>query len=407
MSSIFSKMVDFIMNNRKILPAWASIALEKIARNPDGFWGKIINSLLYSENDYTLTPVPKKEIRLYISPTNYAGQAYEWARAAESASTKIGAQNLEIVIPGGYGFNSGGKVALPTFNKSLEWAEREFNRAIKFSHVLVEAERPMFGRKFRLNLESEISDLMSRDISVAFICHGTDIRDPDLHSALTSWSPYQEDPRTKFLRKDVIQNKALLKKMSLPTFVSTPDLLIDLPEAKWCPVVVQVQKFKSKRPVFSNDLPLVVHVSSNPLQKGTLLIEPTLEKLKSMGLIDFEIITSMNSKDIPALFDKADIVLDQFRSGAFGTAACEAMAAERVVIGHVVPKVREIVQLETGLRLPIVEANPNSLEKVLREVLENKQKYSRIALEGREYVIQVHSGKYSAQQLINEWILER
>lgn len=404
MTRFLSKMVDVVIRNRKYFPPWLILFFEKIARNPYGFWGRNINILLAKNGHYKLTTVPKSPIRLYISPTNYAGQAFMWARAVENFKSGIGASNLEIRIPGGYQFESDAEVDMPIFNTSNKWADQEYSRAIEFSHVLIEAERPMFGVKFNQNLEKEIQKLREENISVAFMCHGTDVRDPDLHSSLTPWSPYIEDPRTVFLREDVIKNKALIHKMSLPVFVSTPDLLLDIPTAYWCPVVIDIEKFVSNRSSFSSPTPLVVHLSSNPHQKGTLLIMPILEKLKREALIDFEVVTSAKSSEIPELLDRADIVLDQFRSGSYGTAACEAMAAGRVVIGHVIPQVREAVQNLTGLSLPILEATPDTLEIVLREVV-LKQDWSKLVeVQGRDFVSAIHSGGYSARQLIYNWI---
>ncbi len=95
--------------------------------------------------------------------------------------------------------------------------------------------------------------------------------------------------------------------------------------------------------------------------KGTQLIAPVLERLAERGTIDFRYVEGVAAADMPALYGEADIVLDQFRIGSYGVAACEAMAAGRVVVGHVSPAVRSHVLRATGLELPIVEATPDSL----------------------------------------------
>jgi hypothetical protein len=404
MSGLFSRAADWAVKNRSRMPRWVGRVMESAARNPDGVVGRLSARLLGGGAAAAVTEVPSAEIRVYIAPTNYAGQGFLWARALERADARIGARNSAVQLPGGFAFPADALVSIATVNGSAEWAEAEWEAASRFTHVLVEAERSMFGRRFGRDLEAEVLALEARGLSVAFLCHGTDIRDPERHAALTPWSPYPEDPRTEVLQQDARRNLELLERLRRPTFVSTPDLLLDVPWARWCPVVADAARFATAEPLFAGRRPRVIHASSNPLQKGSDRIEPALAPLVDRGELEYELITATPAAQMPAVFAAADIVLDQFRLGSYGVAACEAMAAGRVVVGHVLPQVRETVERESGVPLPIVEATPDTLEEVVAGLVADPAEARRIAATGPGFVAAVHTGGASARVLRDGWI---
>ncbi|MDR6866314.1 hypothetical protein J2Y69_000906 [Microbacterium resistens] len=403
MSALLGRLTEWLMRRRSSLPGWMNRAMESVARNPDGLLGRLAGRLLRGE-DVAPTTVPSAPLRLYIAPTNYSGQGYAWARAVERADQGVGARNVAVELPGGYGFSADTTVPIATVNASAEWAEAEWQSARRFTHVLVEAERSMFGRRFSRDLRAEIAALEDAGVAVAYLCHGTDIRDPEAHARRTPWSPYPEDPRTSSLGEDARVNLRLLTELRRPTFVSTPDLIDDVPWARWCPVVVDGTPFATDDAPFSGAVPRVVHVSSSTVQKGSHLIEPAVSALRSRGVIDYRLVTGAASSEMPGVYAAADIVLDQFRLGSYGVAACEAMAAGRVVVGHVLPSVRERVRADHGVELPIVEATPDTVQDVLMELSDDRERARGIAAAGPGFVAAVHDGRASASALIDGWI---
>lgn len=404
MSRFFSRLADWAVRHRSRMPNWMGRVMESAARNPDGLIGRLTSRMLGGGAAAPVSSVPDTETRVYIAPTNYAGQGFLWARALEAADSTVAARNMAVQLPGGFAFAADTLVPIATVNASAEWAEAEWNAARQFTHVLVEAERAMFGKRFRRDLKAEIAALDSEGVSVAFLCHGTDIRDPDRHAQLTPWSPYPEDPRTEALGREARTNFQLLERLGRPTFVSTPDLLADVPWASWCPVVVDVDRLTSVEPVFAGTRPRVIHASSNPVQKGSDRIHPALAPLLSADTIEYELITATPSAQMPEVFSSSDIVLDQFRLGSYGVAACEAMAAGRVVVGHVLPQVRDHIERVYGLPLPIVEATPDTLRDVVTHLVADPAFAREMAQAGPEYVTLVHSGPASARVLLNQWI---
>lgn len=401
---LFARLANWAVKNRSRMPRWMSRVMESAARNPDGLVGLVSARLLGGGSKVPATEVPTTPVRIYIAPTNYAEQGYRWARALEAADPKVGAQNLAVELPGGYDFAADSRVPIAVVNASSEWASEEWQAARQFTHVLVEAERSLFGREFGRSLDAEVQALTEAGVSVAFLAHGTDVRDPQAHARRTPWSPYPEDPRTELLQRDANKNIALLRRHRLPTFVSTPDLLVDVPEAIWCPVVLNPERFATDSPAFSGPVVRVVHASSNPLQKGSHRIDPALKPLVDAGQLEYELITSTLSSEMPAVFAASDIVLDQFRLGSYGVAACEAMAAGRVVVGHVLPQVREHVETTFGISLPIVEATTDSLHDVIAELIRDPARAREIATAGPAFVARVHSGPASAEVLLEGWI---
>lgn len=392
----------WIVRHRSRLPRWVNRMLDEAAREPDGWVGRLAHRAL-AGGDAPVTDVPDTAIRVFIGPTNYSGQGFRWARALEAADATVSARNMETVLPGGYSFPA--DTAVPIAATSAKtWQEGEWEAVRQFSHVLFEAERPIFARLFDRDVRSEVTALENAGVSVAFLCHGTDIRDPREHARRTAWSPYPEDPRTPVLQKDADTNLALLRELRRPTFVSTPDLLADVPWASWCPVVIDPERFRTERPVFEQPRIRVIHSSSSAVQKGSDRIEPALAALIGSEQVEYELITGVSSDRMPDILASADIVLDQFRLGSYGVAACEAMAAGRVVVGHVLPQVRALIRDEVGMELPIVEADPETLGDVVAALVSDHERSRAAAAAGPAFVEAVHSGARSAAVLLEEWV---
>lgn len=395
-------LAGWVIRHRSRLPGWVNRALDSAARDPDGLIGRLAHRAL-GGGGAPVTDVPDAPVRVFIGPTNYSGQGFRWARALESAEAALGARNMEIVLPGGLSFPADTPVPIAS-TSSAGWQESEWEAVRRFSHVLIEAERPLFGRLFDREVRTEVAALEDAGVSVAFLCHGTDIRSPRDHAGRTPWSPYPDDPRTDVLQADADENFALLSELRRPTFVSTPDLLLDVPWATWCPVVVDTTRFRARRPALDRQRVRVIHSSTSVVQKGSHLIEPALAPLIESGAIDYELVTGVKAERMPDVLNDADIVLDQFRAGSYGVAACEAMATGRIVVGHVLPEVRSMIEAEIGIPLPIVEAVPDTLGAVIAGLLADRAAAAAAAAAGPVFIEAVHSGPRSAAVLLDGWI---
>lgn len=348
------------------------------------------------------TRVRRAPTRLFIGPVNSAGQGYAWARAAERLPG-VAAADFMYRNPGDvFAFTADHAMPTTLFVSSLPW-QRAQRRAVakRFSHVIIESGRHLFGSDGPVL--DQIDFLRRAGVQVALLWHGSDIRLPSTHAAGDPDSPFlgARYPETDRLEEIAKRNRELIADSGLPVFVSTPDLLEYVPGATWLPVVVDHERWASAAtaPALERRRPVVAHAPSNAGLKGSELIADTVSRLDAEGIIEYREVRSVASEQMPGVYGDADIVLDQFALGIYGVAACEALAAGRVVVSHVAEFTRETVRRRTGMELPIVEARADRLESVLRSVVAERDRFRAVAATGPAFVRAVHDGRRSAEAL--------
>lgn len=402
-------MLDQVLKDRTRLPAMVNRTIDHVADHPMSPIGRLA-ALRYGvprdQDRIGVSIAPEAPRQLLIAPVNYSGQGTAWSRAI--SSPEVAAVNMAVEVPGGFSFPADLVVPVPVYQNGHRWQRRQLEAASRFSHVLVEASEPPFGRLLGRDVSRQQDALRQRGVSIAHMAHGTEVRSPRAHAERTPWSPYRDSAMyTQRLERVVTANLLRIEQSGEPVFVSTPDLLSDIPGGIWCPVVIAPELWGSL-PVASAPQRLrVVHSPSVSSVKGTHLVEPVLQRLHNRGVVDYRRISGVPWSRMPEVFGEADVVLDQFRLGSYGVAACEAMAAGRIVVGHVLPDVRRAVLAATGLPLPVVEATPASLESVLLELASNPHATRDVAERGREFAIAVHDGRLSARLLTEHWIDRR
>jgi hypothetical protein len=314
--------------------------------------------------------VPQSEVTVAIGPVNYSNQGTLWAKALVESFPQVATSTFAVDVPGGFHFPSDLIVPVDFYQRSRKWQEAQANSVSSFSHVLVEAEEPLFGRYMDRSPEKERVFLHTRGVSVAYMAHGTDIRIPSLHRQRTEWSPYADSTvYLEALEKRARKNVDFLSSIENEVFVSTPDLLLDLPTATWCPVVVDVDTWALREQAPKARRPLrIVHAPSVQTMKGTQLIEPVLRDLDAAGIIEYRPLQGIPSQLMPKEISWADVVLDQLRLGSYGVAACEAMAAGKAIVATATGAVPEMLG-DAGLIVPIgdVRAFRNALRKLMAD----------------------------------------
>ncbi|MFA4895775.1 glycosyltransferase [Microbacterium sp.] len=348
-----------------------------------------------------IAPASKEGTRLFIGPVNSAGQGYAWARAAEGSGDVFATDFMYRGPDDVFGYRADQVVDTVYFRTNARW-QRAQRRAVarRYTHVLVESGRQIFGTS--VPVAEQISELQRRGLRVALLWHGSDIRRPSRHAQREVDSPFLPGGyrETERLEEIAAANHALLASTDLPVFVSTPDLLAEVPDAVWLPVVVDPDAWTSDlEPITSGKPPVVVHAPSNAGLKGSDRIAPVLRRLHSEGIIEYREISGVRASDMPGVYGAADIVLDQFSLGIYGVAACEAMAAGRIVISHVSEDVRDSVRRLTGDALPIIQSRIDELESVLRSIIADPTAARAVADEGPEFVRRNHDGTRAAEAL--------
>lgn len=374
---------------------------------PDAVLSRILPGRLgWDDAAMRVAEAPPDAIRVYIAPANSAGQGYQWARAVERNLAGVGAVSLMTVNAATerFGFPADVRVPDSGFIFANRWQRRQRDVILNdFTHVLLESGRFVYGSIPGRTPLQVAEQLVIQGRSVALIWHGSDIRVPSEHAKSEPDSPFGdtgEYPRdaTAVLESNARRNLQMIEESDLPVFVSTPGLL-DVPRASWLPVVVDTDRWRSAEAPLDRDIPVVAYAPSNSPMKGNASIDDQLTALDADGVISYRKLQGIPAGEMPDSYREADIVLDQFRLGDYGVAACEAMAAGRVVIGHVSAENRERVRATAGLDLPIVESRLSDVASTITQILDDREKWRQHAQLGPEFVRTLHDGTASARAL--------
>lgn len=346
-----------------------------------------------------VSPRSGRPARVLIGPANFAGQGLAWASALDRSG--VPAVSWAFSADPRFGFGADHSAPLTQVHR----ASRAYQRRV-FAHVVatveavvIEAGRPLFGRLHGYDPVAEARALQAHGVRVALLWHGTDIRVPSAHAATHPDSPFAPpDARTRALEAVALRNRRRAAAFDGPVLVSTPDLLPGWPGALWCPVVVDADAWASDAPLLARTAPLVVHAPSNRALKGTDLVERAVRALEADELVTYRAVAGVPADEVRGLYRGADVVLDQFRLGIYGVAACEAMAAGRLVVSQVDAQVRSAVAA-LGPELPVREATADQLESTLRAVLADRDAARALAAQGPAFVRELHDGRRSASVL--------
>ncbi|MFC7243398.1 glycosyltransferase family 4 protein [Catellatospora aurea] len=336
-------------------------------------------------------------VRLGLGPANYAGQGAAFAKAICREMTDVSAEVVMIRQPESFGFPANVYIdanRLADFNVQSQQIHRVLGR---YTHVLVDAFMPVFGHLNGTTIEGDLAMLGRAGVQVAVLAHGSEIRDPRRHLKNHEFSLFRDAPAgiAAQLAKRAERNRKIAESCGLPLFVTTPDLVEDLPTATWAPLVINIDLWACDRPVMQRKRPIVMHAPSKRWTKGTDRILPSLTRMHKRGVIDLRLAEGIPWEQMKDLVQESDIVLDQFTTGAYGTLGCEAMAAGKPVVAYISERVSQAV----GPDLPIVSANPNNLVSVLESMLNDPAGTARIGAASARFAREFHDGRRTAAAL--------
>jgi hypothetical protein len=140
--------------------------------------------------------------------------------------------------------------------------------------------------------------------------------------------------------------------------------------------------------------PVVLHAPSKRWTKGSNRVLPVLEEMHERGVIDFQLLEGCSWSEVRERVKSADIIVDQFSIGAYGTFACESMAAGRPVLCYI----SDEVEAAMG-PLPIVNATAKTLRTALESLLDDPARAAEIGQESAVFVREHHDGRRTAAAL--------
>ncbi len=137
--------------------------------------------------------------------------------------------------------------------------------------------------------------------------------------------------------------------------------------------------------------------------KSSHVYLPLIDKLKEQGLL-LELLepTGIPNKEVRYLQAQADIFLDMLTYGWFGATAREAMMLGKPVICYIRPEWLESVRQEKpdyASELPIVNATPDTVEEVLRDLIAHPEKRREIGERSRAFAVKWHSAEAGGRRM--------
>jgi glycosyltransferase involved in cell wall biosynthesis len=334
-------------------------------------------------------------VRLGLGTANYAGQLSALAAAISAARRDVGVELVMAKPPGTYRYPADRYLHFPAEHQldvQLEQARRVLGA---YTHLIVDAFRPVLGRLNGDDIGADLPALRRARIKVALLAHGSEIRHPGAHLERHPESAFRDTPDDLRERLTTVaeRNRRIAEESGLPLYVTTPDLLDDVPFATWAPLVVDVDGWLCDRPVLERARPVVLHAPSNRWTKGTDRLLPGLQELHDRRIIELRLVEGLPYSEMRRLVQDADIVVDQLVMGTYGTFSCEGMAAGRAVVAYL----SEGVHRAVGIQPPIVNATPTTLVKAIESLLDDRAAATALAAEGPGYVRQHHDGRRTAE----------
>jgi glycosyltransferase involved in cell wall biosynthesis len=102
-----------------------------------------------------------------------------------------------------------------------------------------------------------------------------------------------------------------------------------------------------------------------------------------------------------AVYESADVFVDQLLVGWYGAAAVEAMSLGKPSVCYL--RESDVSWLPFKDSIPVISATCNTIYDALLDLIENQHRLKEIGLRSREYVQAVHDPVKIAMQLKNTY----
>lgn len=140
---------------------------------------------------------------------------------------------------------------------------------------------------------------------------------------------------------------------------------------------------------------------SNKNIKCTHIYLPLIEKFKSEGLpVELIFFHGLPNKVVRYYQAQADIVVDMLTFGFFGANIREAMMLGIPTVCYLRPEWLEEMRKEIPDyvdELPVVSATPDTVEEILRDLINDKEKRDEIGRKSREFAVKWHGSEIAAR----------
>lgn len=344
--------------------------------------------------------IPKnKPIRILHCPLNTGNIPWIMSRAERNLGLKsdlIVLKEHPLYIDN---FDQNLEIDLPTIPneikriKLLKWALNNYDIFyFNFGSTIIDHPFPGF---FYLDLPI----LKRAKKKIIMLYQGDDVRDRKYFFQKYK-SPY---PTSQYSIKDsfwdYIHKKRAEKiaRFADRIFAVSPDLMNFIPaRAKLLPVPVDLSSLKPSKKYSKNKI-TIVHAPSDRSAKGSETIIKIVKRLMTKYPINFILVEKTRYTKALAIYQQADIVIDQILIGWYGSFAAETMAMGIPTIAYL--RQTDLTQYVPFYQeIPIVNANEESLEVSLSVLIKNEKLRMEIGQKSRKYVEKYHDSAKIAQE---------
>jgi glycosyltransferase involved in cell wall biosynthesis len=161
---------------------------------------------------------------------------------------------------------------------------------------------------------------------------------------------------------------------------------------------IGLDEIECKIPNIDNDVPIILHIPTEPWVKGTDLIIEACDRLKNEGYkFEFKLKRQLTQQELYKEMVNCDIYVDELKCGAHGVTAVEAMCAGKPTLTYI----RDDLVKEYPQDLPLVNTNPDTIYENLKILIVDSRLRNEIGKASREYVEKYHDTRVVVDGLID------
>ena len=205
--------------------------------------------------------------------------------------------------------------------------------------------------------------------------------------------------REKTIKKRVKKFNQYAQKI----FCLNPDLCNVLSNAKFIPYSIYLDTEDTTIKRVGKTI-TIVHAPTNREAKGSKYIIDAFNKLREKHHhVNFILVENTPHKEAVKIYQKADVVVDQLLCGWYGGFATEVMAMGKPVVCYVRESDLVHIPKQMAKDLPIINANPNTIQSVLENIIDNPHILKEHGERSIEYYKKWHEPVTVAKKIIEEY----
>ncbi len=331
--------------------------------------------------------------RVLHAPLNLANDPWSLTRGLREIGVEadlVTVQTNPFVTPGDYDFSSRSRGAIARAASKLAFVLRAMQRYdvfhYSFGRSILEYELPGAGL-----LDLRLAHALGKPLVMTF--HGCEVRGLSTRSCSLCARDCEMQRKARRLN--------LAAKHVSHRFVTTPDLLRDVPGATWIPQAVDEVRSLAEIGVRHHGPLIIVHAPSARAAKGTDAVIGAVAELQRRGWpVELRLIEGMSRQEALKAYREADLGVDQLLSGWYGVFAVEMMAMGKPVVCYMADSVLRAAGLGS---VPLISASPASLPDVLEGCVANRERLAEIGTAGRKYVLGMHDPVSIARRYVDAY----